>query len=61
MIYRPVSGSFMFPELQLWNRLCLLEIMGFECDDFMACHAELYVLFMGQSMKIQLMCCCLIE
>ena len=38
MIYGPVSRSFMFPELQFWNMLCLLENMGFECDDFVACH-----------------------
>ena len=38
MIYEPVSGSFLFLELQFWNRLCLLENMGFECDDFLACH-----------------------
>ena len=38
MIYRPVSRSFLFPELQFWNRLCLLESMGFECDDSVVCH-----------------------
>ena len=61
MIYGPVSRSFLFPELQLWNRLCLLENMRFECDDFVVCHAELYVLFLGRSMKIQFVCCYLIE
>ena len=38
MIFGPVSGSFLFPELQLWNRLCLLENMGLERDDSMECH-----------------------
>ena len=38
MIYGPVSRAFLFPELQFWNRLCLLENMGFECDDFVPCH-----------------------
>ena len=27
MNYRQVSEFFMFPELQFWNRLCLLESM----------------------------------
>ena len=38
MIYGPISRSFMFLELQFWNRLCLLENIGFEYDDFVACH-----------------------
>ena len=42
MIYGPISGSFMFPELQFWNRLCMLENMGFECDDFVVCHCWIW-------------------
>ena len=42
MNYVPVYGSFLFPELQFWNILCLLENMGFECDDFMACHCWIW-------------------
>ena len=38
MIYGPVFGSFMFPELQFWNGLCLHENMGFKCDDGVVCH-----------------------
>ena len=37
MIYGPVSGSFMFPEMQFWNRLCLLENKGFKRDDSVVC------------------------
>ena len=38
MIYGQFSRSFMFLELQFWNRLCLLENMGFERDDSVVCH-----------------------
>ena len=38
MVYGPVFGSFLFPELQFWNRLCLLENMDFEHDDSVVCH-----------------------
>ena len=38
MIYGPVSKSFLFIELQFWNRLCLLENMRFEHDDSVECH-----------------------
>ena len=38
IIYGPFSRSFSVPSTQFWNRWCLLENMGFECDDFMACH-----------------------
>ena len=39
MIYEPVSGSFMFPELKFRNMFSLLEIMGFEHDDSVVCHS----------------------
>ena len=38
-----VSGSFLFPELQFWNRLCLLENMGFERDDSVVCHCWVWI------------------
>ena len=38
MVYELVVGSFLFLELQFLNRLCLLENMGFECDDSVVCH-----------------------
>ena len=40
MIYRLVFGVIFYS--QFWNRWCLLENMGFECDDFVACHCWIW-------------------
>ena len=32
----------MFLELLFWNRLCLLENMGFECDKLVVCHCWIW-------------------
>ena len=43
MVYVLVSGSFLFSELRLWNRLCFLENMGFESDDSVVCDCWVWI------------------
>ena len=44
----------MFQELKFWNRLCLLENMGFERDDSGVCHCWVW------TNMLNCMCCFLI-
>ena len=51
LIYGPASSSFLFLELQFWNKLCLLKNMGFERDDSVVCHCWVW------TNMLNFMCC----